>query len=131
MAGAGRHCVRQGPRAPNTGEYTGSYFLLLAMLTRILPTALHIFPFQRRRYRNWEYGIIQHWEIKIISNIGIKSIESTRSFITRQEKRLVGLEEEAAKLLSQQEDASQSIAEARERLKKMDEEVVDELAPNQ
>ena len=31
-----------------------------------------------------------------------KSIESTRSFITRQEKRLVGLEEEAAKSLSQQ-----------------------------
>ena len=33
-------------------------------------------------------------------------------------------------MLSQQEDASQSIAEARERLKKMEEEVVDELAPN-
>ena len=58
-----------------------------------------------------------------------KTIESTRAYIARQEKKVETMEAEVVRLQAQQQEVSQSIAEAKERVQKMETEVAEQLAP--
>lgn len=59
----------------------------------------------------------------------LRSIESTRAFISRQERRMAAMTEEIAKLQAQQLEISQSVEEAKERMRRMEAEVRGDPAP--